>query len=117
MSVLNYSVLQILSFYRRITPMGAYALPEEVSPLLFQVWIADTRGESFELGGEIGGLQVTDAQRQWMCGNRAILQGQIAEIKAMNITHRGAAPLRKRSVPSSIFGSSVVRGERFKVTR
>jgi hypothetical protein len=54
MRVLNYAVLPTASFYWRIATMGAYALPEEVSPLLFHVWIADTRGESFEVGQELG---------------------------------------------------------------
>ena len=90
MSVLNYSVPEIASFYRRMATMGAHALPEEVSCLLPQVWIADTRGESFEVRSEIGSLQVADAQRHWVWGNRDLLAGQVAETKAMEITEKGA---------------------------
>jgi hypothetical protein len=50
MSVLNHAVSEIASAYRRIATKGAYALPEEVSVLLLHTWIADTRGESFEVG-------------------------------------------------------------------
>lgn len=39
---------------------------------------------------EVGSLQITDAQRQWMWNNRDLLRGQIAEIKAMDITDSGA---------------------------
>jgi len=50
MGVLNHSAPEIASFYRKIASFGAYTLPEEVSPLLFHAWVADTRGESFEVG-------------------------------------------------------------------
>jgi hypothetical protein len=39
---------------------------------------------------EVGSLQVTDGQRQWIWDNRDVLKGQIAEIKAMEITKAGA---------------------------
>ena len=58
--VLNYSVPEIASFYRRLATKSAYALPEEVTLLLLTVWVADTRGESFELGQELA-----DLVKQW----------------------------------------------------
>ncbi len=39
---------------------------------------------------EIGSLQVTDAQRQWMWDHREVLIGQVAEIQAMEVTENGA---------------------------
>jgi DNA ligase-1 len=39
---------------------------------------------------EVGSLQVTDAQRQWIWGHRDLLQGQVAEIQAMEVTKAGA---------------------------
>jgi hypothetical protein len=54
------------------------------------VWIADTRGESFETRSEVTSLQVTDEQRQWMWGNGCLLRDQVTEIKAMDITESGA---------------------------
>jgi hypothetical protein len=39
---------------------------------------------------EIGSFQLTNAQRQWIWDHREVLTGQIAEIKAMEITKDGA---------------------------
>ena len=39
---------------------------------------------------EVGSFQITDQQRQWIWDNRSILEGQVAEIRAMDITKSGA---------------------------
>ena len=39
---------------------------------------------------EVGSLQITDAQRQWVWDNQDLLRGQVAEIKAMGVTDSGA---------------------------
>ena len=44
---------------------GARALPEDIDVLLFQVWIADTRGESFPLGGDAEAFG-RNAQQFWI---------------------------------------------------
>ena len=48
--VLKHSVPEIASYYRHAATTGAYALPETLSIDLVTTWIADTRGESFEIG-------------------------------------------------------------------
>lgn len=58
--VLNHHIPEIASFYRRSATKGAYALPEELSPIMYQVWIADTRGESFEVGQDLMELHERD---------------------------------------------------------
>ena len=42
------------------------------------------------LESEVGSFPLTDEQRQWIWDHRDVLTGQIAEVRAMKVTDRGA---------------------------